>query len=400
VAALQAGDTLVIRGGTYIEGILIENFQDLLDRPTVIKSYAGETVNLVAEQGVDGGYLVVHNSSWLEFDGINLLRNTSPAGFGFALLITSSSHHNTFKDMEVQNSGGGSCVGVSGPNNRFTNLRVHDCVPPPDYLPGAVHFYVTSSSNIFEQNYLYNFNTTGNTRQGISIGPVGDQPPCCPSNNIVRNNLIKLGGVSNAWGITLEGGDEHQVFNNIIDGGNAAGGVGIVLYDYVGSGLSGKNSRLYNNTLYNMETGIDIMFPSVNGTEIKNNIIYRTTNPIVDRGLGTLQSVNLSTDPLFVDPSTGNFRLQPGSMAIDTGLNLAPVVTMDIVGTPRPQGAGWDIGAYEYVGTTLLPPPQPPLKSSPSEPKPEKEFHFIILGILLVLVAVFAFLVIRGKKKI
>ncbi|UCD07856.1 MAG: hypothetical protein JSW41_02730, partial [Candidatus Aenigmatarchaeota archaeon] len=40
-------------------------------------------------------------------------------------------------------------------------------------------------------------------------------------------------------------------------------------------------------------------------------------------------------------------RLQEGSPAIDNGTNLGFIFT-DIDGTSRPQGAGYDIGAYEY----------------------------------------------------
>jgi hypothetical protein len=46
--------------------------------------------------------------------------------------------------------------------------------------------------------------------------------------------------------------------------------------------------------------------------------------------------------------------VQAGSPAIDTGVTLA-VVTTDIEGTSRPQGSSYDIGAYEYRATTLLP---------------------------------------------
>jgi len=40
--------------------------------------------------------------------------------------------------------------------------------------------------------------------------------------------------------------------------------------------------------------------------------------------------------------------LQPGSPAIDVGLTLADV-PVDYVGTPRPKGIRFDIGAFEYI---------------------------------------------------
>ena len=52
-------------------------------------------------------------------------------------------------------------------------------------------------------------------------------------------------------------------------------------------------------------------------------------------------------DPLFIDAANGSLRVQTGSPCIDSGTaDGAPA--MDIGGTQRPQGAGFDIGAYEW----------------------------------------------------
>ena len=56
----------------------------------------------------------------------------------------------------------------------------------------------------------------------------------------------------------------------------------------------------------------------------------------------------LWVDPLFVIDGT-DLHLQATSPAKDAGTNLASVgVTDDFAGITRPQGAGYDIGAYEY----------------------------------------------------
>ncbi|MHB8889422.1 MAG: choice-of-anchor Q domain-containing protein [Acidobacteriaceae bacterium] len=56
-------------------------------------------------------------------------------------------------------------------------------------------------------------------------------------------------------------------------------------------------------------------------------------------------SASVSADPLLASPGT-NFMLTSGSPAIDAGVNT-PAAT-DITGNPRPLGAAYDIGAYEY----------------------------------------------------
>ncbi|HPT17380.1 MAG TPA: DNRLRE domain-containing protein, partial [Kiritimatiellia bacterium] len=63
---------------------------------------------------------------------------------------------------------------------------------------------------------------------------------------------------------------------------------------------------------------------------------------------------NLNEDPLFVDAAGGNYRLQEGSLCIDAGTDVdAP--TNDLAGVARPQGAGIDMGAYEFKVETTAP---------------------------------------------
>jgi hypothetical protein len=50
---------------------------------------------------------------------------------------------------------------------------------------------------------------------------------------------------------------------------------------------------------------------------------------------------------IFQDPASHDFRLRQGSPAVDAGTEaLAPKI--DIIGTARPQGDAFDIGAYEH----------------------------------------------------
>lgn len=55
---------------------------------------------------------------------------------------------------------------------------------------------------------------------------------------------------------------------------------------------------------------------------------------------------NLNADPQFVNPATQDFHLQPGSPGINAGTDaFAPEEDYD--GIPRPQGEGYDMGAFE-----------------------------------------------------
>jgi hypothetical protein len=65
-------------------------------------------------------------------------------------------------------------------------------------------------------------------------------------------------------------------------------------------------------------------------------------------------ATNIDTDPLFVNPAVGDFRLQATSPCIDTGFNFVGIPLIDIDGNPRiADGDGdcvydIDMGAAEY----------------------------------------------------
>jgi predicted outer membrane repeat protein len=57
-----------------------------------------------------------------------------------------------------------------------------------------------------------------------------------------------------------------------------------------------------------------------------------------------------SDDPRFFAPAFGDYRLSPGSPAIDV---ISPAINTcpdDLEGRPRPVDAGFDLGAYEFYG--------------------------------------------------
>ena len=49
-----------------------------------------------------------------------------------------------------------------------------------------------------------------------------------------------------------------------------------------------------------------------------------------------------------MNPGNGDYAINPGSAARNTGVNSG--VTTDIDGNPRPYGSGYDFGAYEFSG--------------------------------------------------
>lgn len=62
---------------------------------------------------------------------------------------------------------------------------------------------------------------------------------------------------------------------------------------------------------------------------------------------------NISTDPLFVNPASGDYHLQPGSPCIDSGSNEAGQdIPLDLDGRIRIWNGVVDMGAYEFASWT------------------------------------------------
>lgn len=121
----------------------------------------------------------------------------------------------------------------------------------------------------------------------------------------------------------------------------------------IGNSLNQRLNAITNHAVTNkLSSG-----GSTNVTTAKNNIIWANGgSPIVDSSSTLTQSNNLcesgcalSSDPLFLDPASFNFKLSQGSPAVNQGATLGAPFNIDALGIVRPQGGSYDLGAYEFV---------------------------------------------------
>jgi hypothetical protein len=192
-------------------------------------------------------------------------------------------------------------------SNTFRGIRS----PADDVAEFAVHFWSDSVDTIVEKNLIINCD------RGIGFG-LGDRGH---RGGVIRNNIIY-----------------HDSSEGFAD---------------VGIGLeSATGAMVYNNTVYQEHSyprAIEYRFGSTSGCYIANNLVNRSIGSR-DGGQADLQSnITNAQAGWFRDVAAGDLALNGRiGEVVDRGVGIEGLVD-DFFGTSRPQGAGIDIGANEYV---------------------------------------------------
>ncbi|MFQ6101356.1 MAG: choice-of-anchor Q domain-containing protein [Anaerolineae bacterium] len=118
------------------------------------------------------------------------------------------------------------------------------------------------------------------------------------------------------------------VNNTLADNDAGAGGEGIWVGRYV-------SLTLTNNIIAGHTVGITNTRPASSTVSANTNLFWNSSDPITG-------SNAILADPLL----SADYHLRSGSPAVDAGLTI-PWLTADLEGNPRPQGSGYDLGAYE-----------------------------------------------------
>jgi hypothetical protein len=292
--------------------------------------------------------------------------------------------------------GGGNNLFVLG--NEVTNTGFYGCTKlyHPIYISSARASsgprLPTESNREIAWNYLHdNF-----SYDGINIYSEDSSTAFMTGHKVHDNYIINQTGRGMLIGYYMTG--ENWIYNNVIDHGglgpdptDGSGDRATAAGVHIDAGQDSKPAttiHFWNNTIYGCgwsgaSYGTDgaVLLENLSWytLDFKNNIIVSTGEPFVSNaseipanaafnnlwfGAGAAPSWDtaaINADPKFVNASGGDFHLQSGSPAIDKGLSsVLPTVSVDFDNIPRPQGAGIDLGAFEFVSGSPPPPPLPP----------------------------------------
>lgn len=181
--------------------------------------------------------------------------------------------------------------------------------------------------------------------------------PATLANGLFRANTAYQGG-----GFYHAGGTGHVI--NTLFADNTAAESGTAVYVNGASGLF----ALVHDTIgmaasNNLTSAVQVAAGSVGitntvfvyhdyGIRRSGGTVYQDYNFFAQVGIPADGGVtggahSLTGNPAFIDPVDGDFRLAPGSLAVDTGTDAG--IYVDFEGQARPFGTGFDMGYHEAV---------------------------------------------------
>lgn len=165
----------------------------------------------------------------------------------------------------------------------------------------------------------------GNAQTGVHLNGKTEMRNCI----VCGHSTINKSGKNISAGVTAKGGN-NSIYNCTIYGNTI---------DQAGSGLWLDGAeKAVNNIVYGNGNLGDVYVGA--SATFNTNIVGAAVSSDVG---------NIVEDPLFTDAANGDFTLvSAASPAVDAGATIASVAT-DFTGLARPEGAAYDIGAYERV---------------------------------------------------
>jgi len=365
INAANPGDTVLVAPGFYPENI------DFLGKAITLTSSDGPESTVI-----DGGQLapvaVFQSgettksilSGFTLQDGMGTFE-FSYSGGGIFIANSSPTVRQNIVQQNNAGSGGGIAVQFGSPI-----LAQNTIVGNNAQFGGGIYILGDSSAKVRGNIVIGNYGSSAGG--GIGLFGAGD---VLVENNIFHANSSDTEG----GGLWMVNEADEAIVDNLFAADTAPSGSEI--YSLVPS--SAKGYRMVNNTIVADDSSADAaviadgfnqnaiiannaIFTSSHQTALLCNPIYQDGPPLVgfndaysSTGLAYDGSCagysgtrgNIASNPQFVGPLNGNFRLSATSPAINAGHNSPSLPPKDLAGRPRVVGGTVDMGAYEYQGT-------------------------------------------------
>ena len=340
VSKMVAGDTTYVKGGVYKEKFILFRKSGTQSAPIKLLNAPGE-------------FPIIHCIDPAAGHRVNI-QNATGSRYAIGWI--------TIEGFEIRNCN----YGI-----KFYNL--HNGTMRRNWInsnPGGSGIFGWGTKVLIDRNLI-----TNNGSSGHGHGIYSNGSYFTITNNLIYNNQrfgIQLNGSSSSkYDPTRHAGPEYADSKNWIISNNTIAyqktDTGLVVWGSTCNNALIDNNIFYENAVTKSTSspqGINFFSTTCTGIKVRNNLAYATGSGGTKFTAGTAPGVTISGNivnalpPKFANapatlPSSPNFSLTSGSPAIDKGLSLSAIKT-SYPGISRPKLSTYDIGAYEYSGSTVL----------------------------------------------
>lgn len=401
-----AGDTVYVKNGTYNEQVWVNN-SGSASKWIKFSAYPGDDVtidgtgiSMIVNSNGDrwNGLFNIHGKSYINVSGFRFVNSEFSGFFVTKDYVTEVPSSNIiFQNNYLERTWGAAIIMLGEASEPATNFTVdgntlvqsHFSDDPKamegitighnvenfeiknNFIKDSFHGVIDVKNQVSNGKIYRNTCTTSTYSCVYVDGWTGGASNIDVFENVVHDMKSQnADDISSGFSVASEEGgyvENIKFYNNLVYNNP---GVAMIIPWYSKGQIDNitiTSNTFYNNGIgYGYRGGIILEYDRVNGVVVRNNIVSLNnefqiwsegTPAIIEHNLidgykgyylfETRGNNYIEGNPQFVNPANADFHLKKISPSIDKGSSFeAPDIDFD--GNPRPSGAGYDIGAFEY----------------------------------------------------